>query len=147
MATLKQIEQDLLDSLKTGATDRLATLRLLKSSLANERIKVGHDLNEAEINKLLAKEAKQRRDSIKAFQEGGRTDLAVKEEAELKIIESYLPSRLSPAELAQLIDQVITKLGATEVGQMGSVVAQVRQQAESRVDGAEVAKLVRQRLS
>jgi uncharacterized protein YqeY len=147
MALVTQIDQDLATSMKEGLAARTSVLRLLKSSLKNEQIKLGHDLSEAEVLKVLQREAKQRKDSITQYQAGGRTDLAEAEQQELDTIENYLPSQMSEAELATLIDSVITETKATDKTQMGVVIGAVLQRAEGRADGNAVSQLVRQKLS
>lgn len=147
MSLLSQIDQDIAASMKEGVASRTATLRLIKNSLKNEQIKVGHELSEAEALKVLGREAKQRRDSIEQYTAGGRTDLADAEKLELSIIESYLPQQMGDEELAQLADSVIAETGATGVTQMGMVIGAVIQRAEGRADGTRVSQLVRQKLA
>lgn len=147
MSLQTQLDQDLATSMKEGVVARTSVLRLLKSSLKNEQIKVGHDLSEAEILTVLQREAKQRKDSITQYQAGGRDDLAAGEQQELAIIESYLPAQMSETEIATLVDSVIAEIKATDQTQMGVVIGAVVKRAEGRADGAMVAALVRQKLS
>ncbi len=125
---------------------RTAVLRLIKSSLKNEQIKLGHELTEAEALKVVQREAKQRKDSIAQYAQGGRTDLAESEQHELTIIESYLPQQMSEAELTALVDAVIAETSANAT-QMGMVIGAVLQRAEGRADGTAVSQLVRQKLA
>jgi uncharacterized protein YqeY len=146
MSLIEQLDQDLTTSMKEGVASRTAVLRLIKSSLKNEQIKLGHELTEPETLKVLQREAKQRKDSIQQFNDAGRTDLAESEEHELEIIQSYLPQQMTEAELSQLVDQVATDTNATSPAEMGVVIGAVMQQAAGRADGAMVARLVKQRL-
>ncbi len=145
--TLVELEGDLAEALKGGQSDRLRVLRLIKTGLQNEAIKQGRELNEDEIMRVVAHEAKQRRDSIEAYTKAGRDDLAAAESAELEIIQSYLPQALSEAELAELVEQAIAKTGASDQGRTGAVIGAVMAAAGGRADGALVARLVRQRLA
>jgi uncharacterized protein YqeY len=146
MALQDQIDTDLATSMKEGVVSRTAVLRLIKSSLKNEQIKLGHELDEAEALKVLQREAKQRKDSIEQYQQGGRADLADSERAELAIIDTYLPDQMSPDELSQLVDAVIQETDATAT-QMGVVIGAVLQRAGGRADGTAVSQAVRQKLA
>ena len=147
MALADQIEQDLQAALRAGETATVSLLRLLKSSLKNEQIKQGKELNEAAVMKVLQREAKQRKDSISAYQQAERTDLVEFEQAELKLIENYLPQGMTDAELDELIQSVIQEVGATSAKEMGVVIGAVMQRAGGRADGAAVSQKVRQRLN
>jgi uncharacterized protein YqeY len=142
-----QIDQDLTTSMKEGQAVRTGTLRLIKNALKNEQIKLGHELTEAEVLKVLQREAKQRRDSITQYQAGNRADLADAEQQELAIIEAYLPDQMGETELAKLVETVISELGATGPAQMGAVIGAVMQRAGGRADGGAVATQVRQKLT
>lgn len=147
MGVLDQLKTDLNDSLKAGDTSRLGVVRLLRGALKNEEIKQGHQLSEDEALKVLAREAKQRRDSIAAYQAAARDDLVKVEEAELAVIAGYLPQALSEAEVKQLVDQAVGRLGASSPQQMGAVIGAVMKEAGARSDGGLVSRLVRERLS
>lgn len=146
MALLEQLESDVKTAMKEGAAARVAVLRLLVASLKNERIKLGHDLTNDEAIKVLQREAKQRKDSIEAYTNGGRSELAQAEQAELEIIDSYLPQQLSEAELAQLVDQAIKDLNVTGIDQIGIVIGAVMKLAAGKADGGRVSALVRAKL-
>lgn len=147
MGLAATLETDLNNALKAGETERVSLLRLLRSSLQNEQIKLGHELSEVEVLKVLQREAKQRKDSIAAYRQGDRQDLVDFEQAELKLIESYLPEGMGEAELDQLIAAVIAEVGVSDIKQMGVVIAAVMQRSGGRADGAAVATKVRQKLS
>ena len=146
MALLSQIDQDLTTSMKEGIVSRTAVLRLLKNALKNEQIKVGHELSDPEELKVLQREAKQRKDSITQYRDGDRDDLADAEQAELGIIETYLPQQMSETELTALVDKVIADTQSAGGSQMGVVIGQVLKEASGRADGAMVSQLVRQKL-
>ncbi|HSX14463.1 MAG TPA: GatB/YqeY domain-containing protein [Candidatus Saccharimonadales bacterium] len=140
-----QINQETTQALRDGASDKLAVMRLIKTSLKNEEIKQGHELADGEAMAVLIKEAKQRRDSIAAYEGAGRGDLAAAESAELDIIQTYLPKQLNPDELKALVSEAITDAGPNP--QMGAIIGAVKAKAGPSADGSEIAKLVRENLS
>lgn len=147
MTIAERLTEDMKASMKAQDADRTGVLRLLRGSLKNEEIKVGHQLSEEEALKVLQREAKQRRDSVEAYQSAGRTDLAEREEAELTVIKGYLPEVMSEDELAKVVDEVIAETGATDAKQMGAVIGGVLKRVGARADGAVVSKLVREKLA
>jgi uncharacterized protein YqeY len=147
VALAEQIEQDLQAALRAGDTAKVSLLRLLKSGLKNEQIKLGKELDEAAVMKVLQREAKQRKDSITAYQQAERPDLVEFEQAELKLIEDYLPQGMTEAELDELIASVIQEVGASSAKEMGVVIGAVMQRAGGRADGGAVAQKVRQQLN
>jgi uncharacterized protein YqeY len=147
MTLVETIDQDMITAMKGSNTARVAVLRLLKSSLKNEQIKLGHELGDEEAQKVLAREVKQRRDSIDAYTKGGRGDLADAESEEMTIIAEYLPEQMSEEELAKIVDQVIAETGAASTQHMGMVIGRVMTLAAGRIDGATVSKLVKDKLS
>lgn len=147
MGLADTLQTDLNQALKAGQTEQVALLRLLRSSLQNERIKLGHELSEGEALKVLQREAKQRKDSIEAYRQGDRQDLVEFEQAELKLIEEYLPTGMTEEELDKLIADVMSEVGASDPKEMGVVIAAVMQRAGGRADGATVAQKVRQKLN
>lgn len=123
---------------------RVSTLRLLRSGLKNREIASGGSLNDAEVERVIAGELKQRRESAESYRAGGRAELAQKEEAEAEILRAYLPEPLSETELGEIIDRVIASLG--EGAQLGAVIGRVRAEAGSRAEGGAIARLVQQKL-
>jgi len=125
---------------------RLSTLRLLSSAFNYERIEKQHDLTDEEELVVIRKQAKQRKDSIEAYGKAGRTDMAKAEEAELKILQEFLPPEMSEAELIQLVDESIKQLGAKTMADMGKVIGMVKGKAPS-AEGGKIAEQVRRKLS
>jgi uncharacterized protein YqeY len=146
LTTMEQLDQDLAKSMKAGDATRTGVLRLLRSSLKNEQIKYGHELSEAEVLKVLQREAKQRRDSITAYNDANRPELAKEEEVELGIIADYLPEALSDEELSKLVDEVIAELGNPGPAAMGQVIGAIMAKAGARAEGGAVSKVVREKL-
>ena len=147
MTKIEQLDSDIAAAMRSGEADTTAVLRLLKSSIKNEQIKLGHELGDDEVMKVLAREAKQRRDSIAAYETAKRADLVKVEQDELEVIQTYLPKQLDEAELAKLVEAAITETGATSKAQMGQVMAAVMKQTAGAADGAAVSKLVAEKLS
>ncbi len=147
MGLLAQIDEDLNQALRGGEVDKVSTLRMLKSALHNQQIAVQHELSDDEVVKVLQKEAKQRKEAIESFENGGRAEMAAKEKQELTIIEAYLPARLSEAELAQLVDATIIEVGASGVADMGKVMGALTPKIAGRADGSAAAQMVKDRLS
>ncbi|RME75870.1 MAG: GatB/YqeY domain-containing protein [Chloroflexi bacterium] len=147
MGLLDQINEDLKQALKNQ--DKLAaqTLRSLKSAIKYAEIEAGHPLDEAGVLAVIAKQAKQRRDSISEFQKGQRTDLVEQETAELAILERYLPAQLSEEEIRARAQAVITELGVADVKGMGAVMKRLMADLKGQADGKLVNQVVRQLLS
>lgn len=125
---------------------RVSTLRLLISEIRNTQIAKGHDLSDEEALEVVAKEAKKRRESILSFRNGGREELALKEESELKILEEYLPAQMSDEELTNLVKRAITETGATTVADLGKVIGNVMGHAKGMASGDRVAKVAKAQL-
>ncbi len=134
--------------MRSGDTLRRDTLRFVLAAVHNERVArgPGSELDDAAVLEVLRKQAKMRRDSIEAFQKGGRPELAAKESSELALIESYLPRQLGDDELRAIIDRVVAETGATGPRDMGRVMPKVLAEAKDRADGKRVAALVQARL-
>jgi uncharacterized protein len=147
VTTLEQLTEDMKASMKAGQTDRTGVLRLVRGSVKNEEIKLGHPLDETEVVKVLQREAKQRRDSIAAYREAGRDDLVQHETMELEVISGYLPEAMDEAELAAIVDEVVAETGATGMAQMGAVIGGVMKRVGARADGGTVSRLVKAKLA
>ncbi|HUY84917.1 MAG TPA: GatB/YqeY domain-containing protein [Candidatus Dormibacteraeota bacterium] len=146
----QKIEQDLKAALLSGDSQRVSTLRGLKSTLLNTKIATGKrdsGLSDDEVLTQLAKQAKQRQESADMYVQGGDQVRADKELAEKAIIEEYLPTQLSEAEISKLIDDVIAESGLSAGPQaMGQVIGQVKQKAGAAADGAVIARLAKEKL-
>ncbi len=146
MSLFSQIESDLVTAMKEHNEARTAVLRLLKNALKNEEIKLRRELTPEESLKILQRESKQRRDSITAYEQGGRVDLADEEKAELVVISSYLPTLMSEEELNTIIAQVVNETGAQSMNQMGEVIGKVMAITAGKAEGGTVSRLVKQKL-
>ncbi|MGH9486602.1 MAG: GatB/YqeY domain-containing protein [Terriglobales bacterium] len=138
MALPEQIQQDLVAALKQHEELRLSTLRMMKSAMQYRKIEAGHELDDAEVQKVLATMIKQRQDSAEQFAAGGRPELEAKEKAEIGIIESYLPRALSQDEIEATVRAAIAESGASSARDIGKAMkaAMARFQAQQqRADG------------
>ncbi len=143
---LQQIDDDLKTAMKSGNTETLSVLRLLKSALKNKQIELGRDLDDSDVLPVIQKELKQRRESASEFSKGDRAELAARELAEAEVLSSYLPSQLTDDELSAIVDAVITRIGASSLGDMGKVISATVSKVEGRADGSRIAALVKSRL-
>jgi uncharacterized protein YqeY len=141
--TLKErLQEDLKSAMKNKDTKRLSVIRLAKAAIMNLEIARGHELNDQEVIEVLAKEAKQRTDSIPEFEKAGRNDLVETLYREIKIIQEYLPSQLSEDELQRLIQGVITEVGATSKKELNKVMPVLMPKVKGRADGKLVNQIV-----
>lgn len=144
------MEDQLRQDLKQAQLDRdeikVSTLRLLISEITNLKIQKGEDLVNEDVISVIQKAVKQRKESIESFRKGNREDLASKEEAEMKILQTYLPQQISDEELTKVIEDSITRLGATSQADMGKVIGSVMGQVGQKAEGARVSAIVRSKL-
>lgn len=150
MADLKaKIQEDFDRAIKARDSIKVGALRMLKAAIGKFEV-AGEKKKEAsdeEIQQIIAKEVKQRKESIEAFRQGGREDLATKEEAEMKVLMEYLPEQMSEDELKRLVQEVIKEVGAKEKGDFGKVMGALMPRVRGRAEGTIVSKLVSQLLS
>jgi len=141
----------LVDEMKTAmkARDdiRVSAIRMVRSAVKNREIELGKDLDDREVTEVIASLVKQRRESIRLFQEAGRNDLVTKEERELAILLGFLPEQLDPVEIAGIVEKAIAASGAQGLRDMGKVMKIVMPQVSGRADGNVVGEIVRGKLS
>ena len=148
--TLKDtIQHDLHTAMRERDQVRSATLRMALTAIQTASVAgtAAHELSDDEVLKVLAKEAKSRKESAAAYTEAGRSELAERETAELGVLEAYLPKQLDDAELEALVDQAVAEPGATGMAQMGAVMKAAGAAVAGRADGGRVAAIVKARLS
>ena len=141
-----RLQADMTAAMKSGDKVRLGTIRQLRSQFQYEKLSVGDAWSDETAEAVLVKAAKMRRESITQYERGNRPDLVEREQAELKIIEEYLPEQLGEAELDQIIDEAISATGASGSKDMGRVMGLVMPKVKGRTDGAAVGKRVREKL-
>lgn len=140
------------EAMKSRDSIRLSTLRLIGAAVKDREIAVrgsegeGGDLTDADLVAIMSKMVKQRQESARAYEEGGRLELAQKEEQEIGIIQEFLPRQLDDSEIAAAIDSTIGDLGATGIRDMGRVMAELRVRHGGQMDFGSVGPMVKSRL-
>ena len=146
MTMKTRLDDDLKQAMRDRDAPRRDVIRLLRSAIRNEEIRVQKDLDDDAVVQVLSRQAQQRRDSIEAFTQGNREDLADKERAELEIIMGYMPQQLSRDEIEELAVRTIAEVGASGPGDMGKVMSVIMPQVRGRAEGREVSAAVMARL-
>jgi len=148
VAFIDEVSTAIADAMRKHEPLRLSALRMLKAALMNREVERGRSLDDAESLQVVASLVKQRRDSIEQFTKGGRQDLADKEAAEIRVLETYLPPAADAAEIDRAIDAAIAETGATSAKDLGRVMkAAMARLAGQGVDGKAVNERVRQKLA
>ncbi|QYH20386.1 GatB/YqeY domain-containing protein [Corynebacterium aquatimens] len=149
MSALKeQIRADLKEAMKAKEKERTGTIRMLLAAIQTAETEgTKHEVGDDEIQKIIAREIKKRRESAEIYQANGREDLAGQELTEAAILEAYQPQQLTDEELAALVDGVVTDLGADSMAQMGAVMKGATAKAAGRADGKRLSAAVKARLS
>jgi uncharacterized protein YqeY len=147
MALKEQLDADLKAAMREKAQLRMDTVRMLKSAIKYREIELMKPLDDAGVLGVVGSEIKRRKDSIEQYRAGNRVDLAEKEEAELAILQAYLPAQLPQAELEALIDAMVKKVGAQGPRDMGKVMKELLPEIQGRADGKTVSELVKARLA
>ncbi|MGH7564660.1 MAG: GatB/YqeY domain-containing protein [Gemmatimonadota bacterium] len=142
-----RIREEQKAALKAGEKLRLATLRMMANDLKNRQIELGRPLEEGDVIEVLSRARKQRRESEEQYRSGGREELAEREATEAAIIGEYLPKAIDETELDRMIDDAIAAIGASGPGDVGKVMGRLMPQMKGRVEGSEVNRKVRERLS
>jgi len=148
--TKQQLKDELKQSMLARDTEKTSTLRMAISALSYYEIEkggAGYEATEEDVEAVLQRQAKQRRDSIEQFKAGGRDELAAKEAKELELLESYLPKQMAEEEVKKLVDEAVTQTGAASATDMGKVMGALMPKVKGKADGTLVSKLVRERLS
>ena len=134
-------------ALKQGDRVKLSTLRLLRSAIEYEEISRGKDLDDSGVQEMVARQVKQRRESIEAFHKGNRQDLVSKEEAELKVLLAYLPQQMGRDEVRALAQRVIAEVGARGPTDKGKVMGRLMPQVKGKAEGSLVNQVVTELLA
>ncbi|NOZ60340.1 MAG: GatB/YqeY domain-containing protein [Calditrichaeota bacterium] len=147
MSLIDQMMIELKNAMKEKNRTRVDTVRLLISQLKNARIDSGDALTPEQEMQVLMSAAKKRKEAIQAYQSGGREDLLEKEQAELRIIEEFLPEQLSDEEIEKEVVAAIEQVGATGVKDLGRVMGEAMKKLKGRADGKKVQAIVRSKLA
>ena len=148
MTLKEQITADMIAAMKAKDPARTSTLRMLKAAITNREKESSAEVTDEEVLKILRTQVKQRRDSVEQYEKGGRQDLAAKEQAEIGVIEGYLPQAASQDQIDQAVAAAIAETGASSIKDMGAVMkAAMAQLAGKNADGKAVSETVKRKLS
>ena len=144
MTLRDRLEDDIRQSMRDRDQARVDALRFLKAAVQAAEKAAGKDLDDAGMVEVVAKQVNDRRESIRMFEQGNRTDLVAKESAELAVLVEYLPPQLTRDELTKLIQGIVAEVGATSIKDKGQVMGRLMPQVRGKADGAQVNELVTQ---
>jgi len=147
MSLIDKINSDLNTALKRRDEATVSTLRFLLSNLHNAKIAKGAELTDDEAIGEISKDVKRHKESIEAYEKAERAELVAKEKKELEILMQYLPTQLSEAQISQVVDKVIVQINPAGLADMGKVMAGVMAEVKGQADGAEVSRIVKEKLS
>lgn len=147
MTLKEQLDAAMKQAMKARDDLRLSAVRMIRSQVKNREIELKHELDDQGVIEVISSLVKQRRESIRLYQEGNRQDLVEKEEAELAVLQEFLPAQLSAAEIEELVARVIGETGAVGIKDMGKVMKALTPLTAGRADGKTVSDLVRQKLA
>lgn len=147
MSLLTTLNEDMKTAMRAKDKETLSVVRMLKASLQNEQIKLGEELNADQELTILAREMKQSRDSVAEFKKANRQDLVDKTQAEIEIVEKYMPKQLSEDEIKTIVSAAIAKVGASSMKDFGQVMGAVMPETKGKADGNEVNRIVKELLN
>lgn len=149
MSLTQQIEKDIITAMKARETERLSTLRMVKTAFKNREIEKREPLTDAEAQQILTTLIKQRRESVEQFTKGNRPELAAKEQAEIVLIEGYMPKAASEDDIKKLVDEALAgqTLGPKDMGAAMKAVQSKIQASGLRADGRQVSEIVKAKLA
>ena len=147
MALQKKLMDDLKTAMKSGDKLRLSVIRMIRAKIKNAEIEKRDALDDGEVLKVIARDVKQHKESITAFKDAGRTELAEKEEAELAMLMEYMPQQMSRDEVVAIVKQVIDETGAVGPQGKGKVMGKIMAQVAGKADGKEVNEIVMELLA
>ena len=142
MSTKSQIEKDIIDAMRSKQQSKLNALRFLKNAIQVVEKNDLSELDEDGVQKVVAKQVKDRKESIKMFEQGGRDDLVLKETEELQIIEQYLPPQMSEEDIEAIVAEAISSMGASSLQDKGKVMGYCMKQLQGNADGTIVNDIV-----
>ncbi len=143
----EKVNGEMVSAAKAKDQVRLSAIRMMKAAMQNREIDLKRKLNEVEFLQLLSSMVKQRKDSIDQFRKGGREDLVEKEEAQLKVIQSFMPQQMSEEDVVREIEAAIREVGAVSVKDMGKVMKVLMPKLTGKADGKIVGEKVKEKLS
>jgi len=147
MSLKQRIIDDMIGAMRAQDAPRLSTLRMVKAAMMNRQIEKGEELSDEEVAKMLQSLLKQRRDSVEQYEKGGRAELAAKEQAEIAVIEAYLPQAATREEIEGAVVAAIEETGASTMKEMGAVMKAAQARLAGRAaDGRVVSEIVKAKL-
>lgn len=146
MSIRERLEEDIRNAMRSRSQQRLEALRFLKSAINRVEIDRRVTLDDEGITEVIVRQVKDRRDSIRMFQEGNRQDLVEKESADLVVLEEYMPPQLDEEELVALIEETIRQVGAETIRDKGKVMGRLMPQVQGKADGQQVNAIVTRKL-
>ena len=146
MSLLESLQKDMVAAMKAKDKTKLSTVRMLKAAVTNEQINVGHDLTSDEEVSVLSRELKQRKDSLEEFKAAGRDQAVADLEAEIAVVESYLPEQLGVDEVKAVVEETIKAVGATSKADFGKVMGVLMPKLKGKADGKLVNATVKELL-
>ena len=146
MALKERVTEDMKTAMRAGEKERLATIRLLLAGIKQREVDERITLDDGQVLAVIEKMIKQRREAISQFEAGGRADLVAKESAEVALLQGYLPTQLTAAEIDALIAEAIAATGATSIKDMGKVMGFVKGKAQGRADMGALSARIKQKL-
>jgi hypothetical protein len=147
MTLKEQITEDMKSAMRAKEADRLSTIRMLMAAMKQKEVDERVELDDIAVVGIVDKLIKQRKDSLAAYSQAGRTDLADKEAAEIKVLEGYLPQRLSADEITAEVARIVAETGAAGPGDMGKVMGAAKTRLAGKADMGLVSTAVKQALS
>lgn len=147
MSLKERISEDMKAAMRAKDSERLTTIRMLQAAIKQREVDERVTLDDAAVIAIVDKLIKQRKDSVTAFEQGGRPDLVTKESAEIAVLEAYVPQRLSAEQIAAEIAALVTELGAAGPGDMGRVMAAAKTRLAGKAEMALVSAAVKQALA
>lgn len=146
MNLLEKIEAGMKDALKSGDRDRSGTLKMLKSDMMYEKAKTGQDISEEQMDEVIKRAAKKRKESIKEYEAAGRKDLADQEARELTIIEEFMPEQMSSEDIEKVIDKILNGAGEVSQKDFGKLMGMAAKELKGKADGAIIREILQKKL-
>jgi uncharacterized protein len=143
----ERLMDDLKQAMRTQNTRRRDTIRMVRSAIKNAEIEMQHDADDAKVIELLAREVRMREEALLLFRRGKRDDLVAKTEAEIAILQDYMPRQLDDAEIREIVRNIVTELGASDMRDLGPVMQKAMAELKGRADGRTVNQIAREMLS
>jgi uncharacterized protein YqeY len=146
MSLKERITEDMKTAMRAAQKERLGTVRMILAGIKQREVDERVSLDDSQVLSVIDKMVKQRKESIAQFETGGRADLVAKEKAEIALLQEYLPTQLSPAEIETLISAAIAKTGAASIKDMGKVMGALKSELAGRADMGAVSARIKQKL-